>query len=68
MRIISRALIVTATVAALTAPAATAVAAAPDSPGTFGPHIASCAQAGEFNANHNPGMHSGASGWDGHTC
>jgi len=53
--------------AALTlAPGAAASAAAA---GEFGEHVSSCAQSIGFNADHNPGMHQGFSGWDpDHTC
>ena len=31
----------------------------------FGTHVSSCAQTMGFDANHNPGMHQGLSGWSG---
>ena len=34
----------------------------------FGHHVAECAQTMGFDGVHNPGMHRGASGWDGMTC
>jgi hypothetical protein len=46
------------TVAVLTVGAMTPATAA----GDFGDHVARCAQAIGFNADHNPGMHQGRSG------
>jgi hypothetical protein len=37
-------------------------------PDNFGQHVSTCAQTMEFGADHNPGMHQGASGWDGTPC
>jgi len=34
----------------------------------FGEHVSICAQTLGFSADHNPGMHQGASGWDGLPC
>lgn len=34
----------------------------------FGHHVSDCAQTMGFNADHNPGMHRGAAGWDGMPC
>ena len=34
----------------------------------FGKHVAECAQTMGFDGTHNPGMHRGASGWDGAEC
>lgn len=34
----------------------------------FGQHVSTCAQTMGFNGGHNPGMHHGASGWDGMPC
>ena len=34
----------------------------------FGAHVAECAQTMGFDSAHNPGMHSGFSGWDGMPC
>jgi hypothetical protein len=34
----------------------------------FGQHVSTCAQTMGFSADHNPGMHQGASGWDGLPC
>ena len=34
----------------------------------FGQHVAQCAREMGFNGTHNPGMHQGASGWDGSEC
>lgn len=42
-----------------------AAAAAPDN---FGQHVSTCAQTMGFGADHNPGKHYGASGWDGTHC
>ena len=39
----------------------------PATPG-FGQHVSTCAQTMGFSADHNPGMHQGASGWDGLPC
>ena len=37
--------------------------------GDFGDHVSTCAQTIGFNADHNPGMHQGRSGWDPtHSC
>lgn len=44
--------------------AATADPATPN----FGQHVSTCAQTMGFSADHNPGMHQGASGWDGLPC
>ena len=34
----------------------------------FGSHVRDCAQTMGFSGSHNPGMHRGASGWDGMPC
>jgi len=34
----------------------------------FGQHVSTCAQTMGFSPDHNPGMHQGASGWDGMPC
>jgi len=34
----------------------------------FGQHVSTCAQTMGFSADHNPGMHQGASGWEGLPC
>ena len=34
----------------------------------FGRHVVSCVRVGGFDGAHNPGMHRGAAGWDGHDC
>lgn len=50
---------------ALAAPAASALADTP----SFGQHVRDCEQTmGGFTGDHNPGMHRGASGWDGAPC
>lgn len=36
--------------------------------GNFGQHVSTCAQTMGFSGHHNPGMHRGASGWDGMPC
>ena len=61
---------VTATIATLgVVLALSATTAAPASAGSFGQHVSSCAQTNGLNANHNPGMHRGITGWDpGHIC
>ncbi|MEO6144847.1 MAG: hypothetical protein ABIP19_12795 [Dermatophilaceae bacterium] len=61
-----RVLVVTALAAgAVALPAAGASAATTDP--AFGSHVAQCARTMGFNGAHNPGMHQGASGWDGMT-
>ena len=52
---------------ALFAALPSAAQAAP-SEGNFGQHVSNCAQTMGLNADHNPGMHHGASGWDGTPC
>lgn len=37
-------------------------------PSTFGTHVRDCAQTMSFSGSHNPGMHRGATGWDGTKC
>lgn len=60
------------TVAVLSATAALALLptapAAAATPSNFGSHVSACARTMGFSANCNPGMHRGASGWDGATC
>lgn len=68
MRTFPRVLAVTATTAALSMPAAAAVAAAPNAADGFGQHVVACAQGSEHARMHNPGMHQGASGWVGQAC
>jgi len=34
----------------------------------FGRHVSLCAQMMGFSADHNPGMHQGAHGWNGESC
>lgn len=66
MRIRNLLIIATALVAGLlVAPTAPAFAGAPS---TFGSHVRACKQTMSFSGTHNPGMHSGAAGWDGHSC
>lgn len=36
--------------------------------GNFGQHVSSCAHSMGLSGDHNPGMHRGASGWDGMPC
>lgn len=68
MSIAKRLAVIGVAVVGLALPSATAVAAAP-SGDSFGTHVAGCAQTmGGFSADHNPGMHHGASGWDGQPC
>ena len=67
MRTRNRLLALTAITAALAfaAPVAPALADTP----TYGQHVRDCAQTmGGFTGEHNPGMHHGASGWDGSAC
>lgn len=40
----------------------------PAEAGTFGHHVAACAQTHGFSGSHNPGTHRGASDWDGTGC
>lgn len=55
----------TATAALLMLPTAPASAA----PSTnIGSHVSDCARTMGFSGTHNPGMHSGAAGWDGASC
>lgn len=68
MRTFPRVLAVTATTAALSMPAAAAVAAAPNGADNFGQHVVTCTQGSEHAGTHNPGMHQGASGWGGQAC
>jgi len=67
MRTRDRLLTITLIAAALAfaAPATPALAETP----TYGQHVRDCAQTmGGFTGDHNPGMHRGASGWDGAPC
>ena len=67
MRTRNRLLALTAITAALTfaIPAAPALADA----SSYGQHVRDCAQTMTgFTGDHNPGMHRGASGWDGAAC
>ena len=68
MRTFPRVLTIAAATAALSIPAAAAIAATPNGADSFGQHVVSCAQGSEHGATHNPGMHKGASGWDGQAC
>jgi hypothetical protein len=70
MRTTRRLIIVAATVTVLSIPAAAALADPPaGAGGTFGQHVAACAHTmNGFTGDHNPGMHHGASGWDGQQC
>lgn len=34
----------------------------------FGQHVSQCAKTMGFNAEHNPGMHHGLSGWESTPC
>ena len=52
---------------ALLAALPSAAQAAP-SADNFGQHVSTCAQTMGVNGDHNPGMHHGASGWDGMPC
>ncbi len=61
----NRLLALTVLTAALTLPASAALADTPDS---FGAHVRDCAQSVGLSGDHNPGMHDGASGWDGTPC
>jgi hypothetical protein len=56
--------------AAVGALSAAGPAAAQTSSGSskFGQHVAHCAREMGFNGMHNPGMHQGASGWNGSEC
>jgi len=62
--------------AAVVPAAATLLLVAPVSAGAeslptgrdFGQHVAECAQTMGMDGTHNPGMHSGFSGWDGMPC
>ena len=56
------AVVLAVTTATLVAVPATATA------DTFGHHVAACAQTEGFSGSHNPGMHQGASSWDGTGC
>lgn len=60
------ALACTAAIALTAAPGALTAAAVAD-PG-FGQHVSDCAQGQHLGAEHNPGMHHGATGWDGTAC
>ncbi|MEO5852294.1 MAG: hypothetical protein ABIQ15_07260 [Nocardioides sp.] len=44
--------------------ALTALPAAPATAGDFGQRVRTCAQTHGFNADVNPGMHRGITGWD----
>ena len=65
MRTRSRLLALIVLAAGMVAPQAPASAGTPD---TFGSHVRDCAQTTGFSAEHNPGMHHGAAGWDGLPC
>lgn len=44
--------------------ALTTLPAAPATAGDFGQHVQTCAQAHGFDADTNPGMHEGITGWN----
>jgi hypothetical protein len=68
MRFASRTAVITAAATLLALPAGPALATAAPASG-FGQHVSGCAQdMGGFAGDHNPGMHQGASGWDGQPC
>lgn len=60
------ALVCTAALALTAAPGVLVAAAAAD-PG-FGDHVSDCALVQHVGADHNPGLHRGAAGWDGTAC
>lgn len=66
-RVIQSTVAVTAAIAALSI-AGPASAQHGSEAGGFGHHVAECAQTMGFDGTHNPGMHRGASGWDGTEC
>jgi hypothetical protein len=71
MRTANRLAVVAMTAIAFSLPAAAAAPAEPPTGagGGFGQHVAGCAQTMRgFTGEHNPGMHHGASGWDGQPC
>ena len=70
MRTANRLAVVALTTIAFSLPAAAALAEPPTGAGgSFGQHVAGCAQTmGGFTGVHHPGMHHGASGWDGQSC
>lgn len=41
-----------------------AIPAAPATAGDFGEHVSTCSQTHGLDAEHNPGMHRGVTGWD----
>lgn len=57
-----------ATVGLLLATPAVASAESAPTGADFGRHVSHCAQTMGFDAEHNPGMHQGFSGWDGMPC
>ena len=60
-RLIATTAVATGLLALTTGPA---LAATPN----FGSHVRVCAQEMGFSGTHNPGLHRGASGWDGQPC
>lgn len=68
MRTVGRTIALATATLMLSIPAVTAAAAAPDNDGEFGRHVAACAQGSGHDGTDNPGMHHGASGWDGEAC
>lgn len=47
---------------------ATAASATVPAASQFGQHVVDCAQTMGFSAEHNPGMHQGAAGWNDTPC
>lgn len=64
---IRRALVTTAVTVAAMLLVPSPADAATDS-NSFGQHVRTCAQTTGFSGTHNPGMHQGASGWNGMSC
>lgn len=62
------ALVVPLAVATLMGASAAAQAQPAQAGPDFGQHVLQCAKTMGFNGSHNPGMHHGASGWDGVPC
>ncbi|HEY3001251.1 MAG TPA: hypothetical protein VGJ44_02785 [Kribbellaceae bacterium] len=58
----------TAAIAAAVTVSTAGAEAVPSAGDDFGQHVRVCAQQVGFSAEHNPGMHHGAAGWDGATC
>lgn len=53
---------------AVVLPAAGVSAATPDTTAGFGRHVSECARTMGFTGEDNPGMHQGATDWEGMTC